>query len=87
MNLYLFQFFGGQQQCVGIVCVFVIQFELMLFDELMLVFDLELVGEVFKVIKDLVNEGWMMVVVMYEIKFVQEVVDEVIFIDGGVIVE
>lgn len=59
----------------------------MLFDELILVFDFEFVGEVLKVIKDLVNEGWIMVVVIYEIKFVQDVVDEVVFIDGGVIVE
>ncbi|MGV2541884.1 amino acid ABC transporter ATP-binding protein, partial [Bacillus pumilus] len=49
--------------------------------------DPELVGEVLKVMKDLAKEGWTMVVVTHEIKFAQEVADEVIFIDGGVIVE
>lgn len=37
--------------------------------------------------KELVNEGWMMVVVMYEIKFVLDVVDVVVVMDGGEIVE
>ncbi len=49
--------------------------------------DPELIGEVLRVMKDLANEGWTMVVVTHEIKFAQEIADEVIFIDGGVIVE
>ncbi len=87
MDLYPFQLSGGQQQRVGIARALAIQPELMLFDEPTSALDPELVGEVLKVIKDLANEGWTMVVVTHEIKFAQEVADEVIFIDGGVIVE
>ena len=57
------------------------------FDEPTSALDPELVGEVLKVMKDLAKEGWTMAVVTHEIKFAQEVADEVIFIDGGVIVE
>ncbi len=87
MDLYPFQLSGGQRQRVGIARALAIQPELMLFDEPTSALDPELVGEVLKVIKDLANEGWTMVVVTHEIKFAQEVADEVIFIDGGVIVE
>lgn len=47
---------------------------MMLFDELIFVFDLELCYEVFKVMQDLVEEGMMMVIVIYEIGFVEKVV-------------
>lgn len=55
----------------------------MLFDEFMFVFDLEMIGEVFDVMKMLVKEGMMMVVVMYEMGFVREVVDRILFMDDG----
>ena len=73
MDLYPFQLSGGQQQRVGIARALAIQPELMLFDEPTSALDPELVGEVLKVIKDLANEGWTMVVVTHEIKFAQEV--------------
>ncbi|MDP4167855.1 MAG: amino acid ABC transporter ATP-binding protein [Bacillota bacterium] len=87
MDLYPFQLSGGQQQRVGIARALAIKPELMLFDEPTSALDPELVGEVLKVMKDLANEGWTMVVVTHEIKFAQDVADEVVFIDGGVIVE
>lgn len=62
-------------------------FDIMLFDELMLVFDLEMVGEVLGVMKELVKGGMMMMIVIYEMGFVCEVGDWVIFMDGGYIVE
>ncbi|MEC1907590.1 amino acid ABC transporter ATP-binding protein, partial [Bacillus velezensis] len=68
MDLYPFQLSGGQQQRVGIARALAIQPELMLFDEPTSALDPELVGEVLKVIKDLANEGWTMVVVTHEIK-------------------
>ena len=38
-------------------------------------------------IKDLAQEGWTMVVVTHEIRFAQQVADQVLFIDGGVVLE
>lgn len=59
----------------------------MLFDELILVLDSEMVKEVLDVMKLLIEIGMMMVIVMYEMGFVWEVVDCVLFLDGGVFVE
>ncbi|MDA7026449.1 amino acid ABC transporter ATP-binding protein [Bacillus sp. CLL-7-23] len=87
MDLYPFQLSGGQQQRVGIARALAIKPELLLFDEPTSALDPELVGEVLKVMKDLATEGWTMVVVTHEVKFAQDVADEVVFIDGGVIVE
>ncbi|WP_077306705.1 amino acid ABC transporter ATP-binding protein [Terribacillus halophilus] len=86
-DLYPYQLSGGQQQRVGIARALAIKPELMLFDEPTSALDPELIGEVLRVMRDLADEGWTMVVVTHEIKFAQEIADEVIFIDGGVIVE
>lgn len=59
----------------------------MLFDEVMLVFDFELVGEVLQVIKGLVVEGMIMLLVIYEMCFVYDVLFCVIFMNQGVICE
>ena len=59
----------------------------MLFDEPTSALDPELVGEVLQVIKDLAQQGWTMVVVTHEIRFAQQVADQVLFIDGGVVLE
>ena len=59
----------------------------MLFDEPTSALDPELVGEVLQVMKDLAQEGWTMVVVTHEIRFAQQVADQVLFIDGGVVLE
>jgi cystine transport system ATP-binding protein len=61
--------------------------KVMLFDEPTSALDPELVGEVLKVMKDLANEGMTMVVVTHEMRFAREAADEVIFMDGGVVVE
>lgn len=63
-----------------IVCVFVMYLKVMLFDELMLVLDLELVGEVLCVMCLFVEEGCMMLVVMYEMGFVCYVLNCVMFL-------
>ena len=39
------------------------------------------------VIKELADEGWTMVIVTHELAFAREVADEVVFMDGGVVVE
>lgn len=87
LDLYPFQLSGGQQQRVGIARALAIKPELMLFDEPTSALDPELIGEVLTVMKNLANEGWTMAVVTHEIKFAQEIADEIIFIDAGVIVE
>ena len=60
--------------------------KLRLFDELTSALDPELLGEVLQVMKDLAGEGWTVVVVTHEIRFAQAVSDQVLFMDGGVIV-
>ena len=61
--------------------------EIMLFDEPTSALDPELVGEVLQVMQDLAASGMTMAVVTHEIGFAREVADQVIFMDGGVIVE
>ncbi|WP_421384042.1 amino acid ABC transporter ATP-binding protein [Bacillus salacetis] len=87
MDYYPYQLSGGQQQRVGIARALAIEPEVMLFDEPTSALDPELIGEVLKVMKDLAEEGMTMVVVTHEMKFAKEVADEVIFMDGGYIVE
>ncbi|GLB59753.1 amino acid ABC transporter ATP-binding protein [Cytobacillus sp. NCCP-133] len=87
INYYPFQLSGGQQQRVGIARALAMEPKVMLFDEPTSALDPELVGEVLKVMKDLANEGMTMVIVTHEMRFAREAADEVIFIDGGVIVE
>lgn len=87
MNLYPHQLSGGQQQRVGISRALAIEPELMLFDEPTSALDPELIGEVLKVIQDLAKEGWTMVIVTHELQFAEQVSDEVLFMDGGYIVE
>jgi L-cystine transport system ATP-binding protein len=87
VDYYPYQLSGGQQQRVGIARALAIDPEVMLFDEPTSALDPELIGEVLKVMKDLAEEGMTMVVVTHEMKFAKEVADEVIFMDGGYIVE
>jgi cystine transport system ATP-binding protein len=84
---YPYQLSGGQQQRVGIARALALRPRLMLFDEPTSALDPELVGEVLRVIKDLAQQGWTMVVVTHEIRFAQQVADQVLFIDDGVVAE
>lgn len=59
----------------------------MLFDELIFVLDFEMVCEVLDVMVEFVEEGMIMLCVIYEMGFVKEVVDCVIFMDVGEIIE
>ncbi|PSL39386.1 cystine transport system ATP-binding protein [Labedella gwakjiensis] len=78
---------GGQQQRVGIVRALALRPQLLLFDEPTSALDPELVGEVLSVMKGLADEGWTMVVVTHELAFARDVADEVLFLDGGVVLE
>jgi cystine transport system ATP-binding protein len=84
---YPYQLSGGQQQRVGIARALALRPSLVLFDEPTSALDPELVGDVLGVMKSLAAEGWTMVVVTHELRFAQQVADQVLFIDGGVIVE
>jgi len=81
------QLSGGQQQRVGIARALAIHPQVVLFDEPTSALDPELVGEVLAVMKDLAEQGSTMVVVTHEIRFAQQVADQVLFLDGGVVVE
>lgn len=84
---YPSQLSGGQQQRVAIARALAMNPEMMLFDEPTSALDPELVGEVLEVMKELARGGTSMVVVTHEIGFAREVADEILFLDGGVIVE
>jgi len=78
---------GGQKQRVAIARALAMQPQVMLFDEPTSALDPELVGEVLQVMKLLAKEGMTMMVVTHEMGFAREVADEVVVMDGGVIVE
>ena len=78
---------GGQQQRVAIARALAMQPEIMLFDEPTSALDPELVGEVLNVMLSLAKAGMTMIVVTHEIGFAREVADQVVFMDGGVVVE
>jgi cystine transport system ATP-binding protein len=86
-DAYPFQLSGGQQQRVGIARALALKPRVVLFDEPTSALDPELVGEVLSVIKDLASEGWTTIIVTHEIHFAERVADQVLFLDGGVIVE
>ncbi|MDD9148415.1 amino acid ABC transporter ATP-binding protein [Sporolactobacillus sp. CQH2019] len=87
LDKYPHQLSGGQQQRVGIARAVALRPKLLLFDEPTSALDPELVADVLKVMKDLAQEGWTMVIVTHELKFASEVADEVLFMDDGVILE
>ncbi|MEU2349113.1 amino acid ABC transporter ATP-binding protein [Modestobacter sp. NPDC049651] len=81
------QLSGGQQQRVAIARAMAMRPKVLLFDEPTSALDPELVGEVLRVIEDLASTGTTMVVVTHEIGFARRVADQVVFMDGGRVVE
>jgi len=78
---------GGQQQRVAIARALAMDPQVMLFDEVTSALDPELVKEVLDTMRELAAEGMTMLVVTHEMEFAKEVGDQVVFMDGGVIVE
>ena len=78
---------GGQKQRIAIVRALCMEPEVLLFDEPTSALDPEMVGEVLTVMRSLAKEGLTMLVVTHEMAFARDVADQVIFMDGGVIVE
>lgn len=86
-NHYPAQLSGGQQQRVAIARALAMRPKLMLFDEPTSALDPELVGDVLDVMRELAADGMTMIVVTHEIGFARSAADEVVFMDGGVVVE
>jgi polar amino acid transport system ATP-binding protein len=84
---YPAQLSGGQQQRVAIARALAMKPKLMLFDEPTSALDPELVGEVLDAMKQLARDGMTMIVVTHEMGFAREVGDQLVFMDGGVVVE
>lgn len=81
------QLSGGQKQRVAIARALSMDPDVLLFDEPTSALDPEMVGEVLKVMKELAGLGLTMLVVTHEMDFAKDVVDRVVFMDKGVIVE
>ena len=81
------QLSGGQKQRVAIARSLCMNPEVLLFDEPTSALDPEMVGEVLNVMKDLARTGLTMIIVTHEMAFARDVADQLIFMDGGVIVE
>ncbi len=86
-DAYPAQLSGGQQQRVAIARALAMDPKLMLFDEPTSALDPELVGDVLAVMRNLAAEGMTMLVVTHEMGFAREVADQLVFMDGGVVVE
>ena len=81
------QLSGGQQQRVAIARALALKPDILCFDEPTSALDPELTGEVLKVIRALAEQKTTMIIVTHEMAFARDVADQVIFMDGGVIVE
>ena len=84
---YPHQLSGGQQQRVAIARALALHPDILCFDEPTSALDPELTGEVLKVIRSLAEQKTTMIIVTHEMAFARDVADQVIFMDGGVIVE
>ena len=86
-DAYPAQLSGGQQQRVGIARALALRPEVLLLDEPTSALDPELVGEVLAVIRDLAAQNWTLVIVTHEVRFAQDVAEQVLFLDNGVVAE
>lgn len=87
MEHYPHQLSGGQQQRVAIARALALKPDILCFDKPTSALDPELTGEVLKVIRSLAEQNTTMIIVTHEMAFARDVADQVIFMDGGVIVE
>tara|TARA_B110000438_G_scaffold267335_1_gene282106 strand:- start:334 stop:1122 length:789 start_codon:yes stop_codon:yes gene_type:complete len=81
------QLSGGQQQRVAIARALAMEPKVMLFDEPTSALDPEMIKEVLDVMKGLALSGMTMMVVTHEMGFAKEVADQIMFMEGGQIVE
>ncbi|MCV9937319.1 amino acid ABC transporter ATP-binding protein [Boseaceae bacterium BT-24-1] len=81
------QLSGGQQQRVAIARALCLNPRLMLFDEPTSALDPEMIKEVLDVMVALARDGMTMICVTHEMGFAREVADQVVFMDGGCILD
>ncbi len=86
-NQYPYQLSGGQQQRVAIARALCMQPEMMCFDEPTSALDPLLTKEVLAVMKDLAAEKTTMLIVTHEMAFARDVSDNIVFMQGGHVVE
>ena len=84
---YPSQLSGGQQQRVAIARALAMQPEIIYFDEPTSALDPELIGEVLAVMRQLAEDGMTMLVVTHEMDFARNVSSQVLFMDGGKVIE
>jgi general L-amino acid transport system ATP-binding protein len=81
------QLSGGQQQRVAIARSLCMKPKVMLFDEPTSALDPEMVKEVLETMVELAQDGMTMLCVTHEMGFARQVADQVVFMDGGQIIE
>lgn len=87
LDAYPAELSGGQQQRASIARALAMEPKVILFDEPTSALDPELTNEVVSVMKELASEGMTMLVVSHEIGFAEQAADEIIFMEGGHILE
>lgn len=81
------QMSGGEQQRVAIARALALGPTVLLFDEPTSALDPESTEEVLRVMRQLAEDGMTMMLVTHELQFAKEASDQVVFIDGGKIIE
>lgn len=78
---------GGQKQRVAIARALAMEPEILLMDEVTSALDVEMVGEVDRILVDLVGRGHTMIVVSHDLHFVRRVSTHIIYLEEGVVQE
>ena len=84
---YPSQLSGGQQQRVAIARSLCMRPRIMLFDEPTSALDPEMIKEVLDTMVELAEDGMTMIVITHEMGFAKTVANNMVFMDGGEIVE
>lgn len=86
-NEYPDRLSGGQQQRIAIIRALAMKPELMLLDEITSALDPEMIGEVLEIIVELKAQGMTMILATHQMGFARNIADQVVFLDGGEVVE